>query len=64
MAKPGRATQEKRNRERAQKERFEDKVAQRVIRKEAKAERASKVKDGYDPDLAGIYPGPQPIKED
>jgi aspartate carbamoyltransferase catalytic subunit len=60
MGKGNRATQEKRNRERAQKERQQEKEEQRVLRKEARADRTAKSEQGIDPDLVGIYPGPQP----
>lgn len=64
MGKPARATQEKRNRERAQKERQQEKQAERALRKEARDVRLANVKDGVDPDLIGIYPGPQPMREE
>ena len=64
MAKPGRATQEKRLRERTQKERQQEKEMQRAIRKEARAVRVEGLAPGEDPDLVGIYPGPQPRIED
>lgn len=60
VGKPGRATQGKRDRERAQKERKEQKIEQRAIRKDARGMRMESLKDGVDPDLIGIYPGPQP----
>lgn len=64
MAKPARATQGKRNRERALKERQQEKQEQKIIRKEARAERAANLEQGIDPDLIGIFPGPQPPIED
>ena len=64
MGRPTRATQEKRNRERAQKERANEKAELRAIRKEEKAIRAASAEDGVDPDLIGIVPGPQPIPQD
>jgi len=64
MGKPNRATQEKRNRERSQKERQQEKVDQRVLRKDTRADRASSLEQGIDPDLIGIFPGPQPDPED
>ncbi|OFZ23199.1 MAG: hypothetical protein A2X94_02865 [Bdellovibrionales bacterium GWB1_55_8] len=64
MAKPGRATQGKRNREIQKRERKQEKEEQRVIRKGARAERAASVEDGIDPDLIGIVPGPQPREDD
>ena len=59
MAKPTRATQKKRERERNQKERQQDKQEQRALRKDARADRAESLEAGIDPDLVGIYPGPQ-----
>jgi hypothetical protein len=64
MGKPARATQEKRNRERNLKERQQEKQAERALRKEARDERLANLKDGVDPDLVGIYPGPQPVQQD
>jgi len=64
MAKPGRITQEKRNRERARQERREEKETDREIRKEARKARAESLQDGIDPDLIGIVAGPQPVRED
>lgn len=63
MAGPNRATQEKRNRERAAKERQQEKQEQRAQRKQDKSTRAEKIEAGYDPDLEGIFPGPQPQPE-
>ncbi len=64
MGKPSRATQEKRNRERAQKERQKHKEADRIQRKDIRAERTATLESGIDPDLVGIFPGPQPISEE
>lgn len=64
MARPGRATQEKRNRERSQKERQQIKKEERSIRKEDRKARAEGLAEGVDPDLIGIFPGPQPVQED
>lgn len=64
MAKPGRVTQAKRNRERAKQERQQEKQEQRAIRKEQKKDRAELLASGVDPDLDGIFPGPQPLPED
>jgi hypothetical protein len=63
MAKPGRATQKKRERERAQKEKQQEKRSERALRKET---RDTELKEfqGEDPDLIGIYPGPQPVRND
>ena len=59
MAKPGPTTQAKRNRERSRQERQQEKQEKRSIRKEIKKERSKLTADGFDPDLEGIYPGPQ-----
>lgn len=59
MAKPTRATQAKRQRERAQKENQQAKQQRREVRAEEKKTRASQLAEGIDPDLVGIYPGPQ-----
>ena len=65
MGKPNRATQEKRNRERAQKERQQEKDSLRAIRQESdKVDRAASLAAGIDPDLVGIFCGPQPTPED
>jgi hypothetical protein len=64
MAKPGRITQDKRNRERAQRDRRLEKEADRAVRKEARKERALVREDGIDPDLIGIVPGPQPLRDE
>ena len=64
MGKPNRATQEKRGRERAQKERQQEKEGQRVVRKEIRKTRSDSLEQGIDPDLIGIFPGPQPLQED
>lgn len=67
MAKPSRATQAKRGRERANQEKQQGKREDRALRKEQKkvvnSERLSADPD-YDPDLDGIYPGPQPPAEE
>jgi hypothetical protein len=62
MARPGRATQLKRGRERAKQEKRKEKLEKRLIRR---AEKMSQPRpDGAeDPDIAGIIPGPQPIQE-
>lgn len=63
MSKPGPATQAKRNRERARTERKQEKFEKRLVRKDLKKDRDRLIADGIDPDLQGIYPGPQPIEE-
>ena len=64
MGRPTRATQEKRNRERSQKERQQIKIEERAVRKEDRKVRIEGLEQGIDPDLIGIYPGPQPTPED
>jgi len=64
MARPNRATQDKRNRERAKQERQAEKREDRERRKEAREIRAAQIATGEDPDIAGIIPGPQPREED
>jgi hypothetical protein len=60
MARPGPATQAKRQRERAKKEKRKAKEEERALRKEEKARNSSDdLPPGYDPDLEGIVPGPQ-----
>lgn len=59
MARPGQATQAKRNRERSQVERREEKQEKRAQRKENRKDRARMLAEGIDPDLDGIKPGPQ-----
>lgn len=62
MAKPGRASQAKRGREKAKQEKRKEKLERRAVRKQEKTEGPRP--DGVeDPDLAGIVPGPQPIQE-
>ena len=60
MASNQRATQEKRRRERAKQENRAVKTQERLIRKEQKKLRDESLKPGEDPDLVGIFPGPQP----
>ena len=54
-----RPTQNKRARERARQEKQQQKAARRL---QAKSQRSSTPagRDGEDPDIAGIVPGPQP----
>ena len=63
MGKPNQATQTKRMREKARFERKEEKRVKRVQRKEMKKDRTDGLPAGIDPDLVGIYPGPQPRLE-
>ena len=62
MANQGRATFAKRQKEIARQERAREKAAKRVEREttKTKAERAA----GFDPDIADIVPGPQPLPYD
>jgi len=60
MASNQRATQEKRRRERSRQETHAAKVQDRLVRKEQKKLRDENKVEGEDPDLQGIYPGPQP----
>jgi hypothetical protein len=62
MAKPGRASQAKRGREKAKQEKRKEKLERRAVRKQEKTE-SSRPEGIEDPDLAGIVPGPQPIQE-
>jgi hypothetical protein len=64
MARPGPATQAKRNRERSLQDRKREKEEKRSLRRETKKERDLLIEGGQDPDLAGIVPGPQPIDQD
>lgn len=63
MGRPSRATQEKRNRERAQKERQQEKEEQRALRSNSREDRSAARAQGIDPDLIGIFPGPQAPQE-
>jgi hypothetical protein len=63
MANKGRATFAKRQKEIARQERAREKAAKRVERKETKGSKTERA-DGYDPDIAGIVPGPQPLPYD
>lgn len=64
MAKNSRPTQEKKRRERARQEQKAEKDRDRQVRKEHKKVRDANLAPGEDPDLVGIYHGPQPIVED
>ena len=66
MGRPSRATQTKRTRERANQERQKNKREERAIRKEQKKidrEGQPGLVFQEDPDLIGIIPGPQPIRD-
>jgi hypothetical protein len=59
MAKPGPATQAKRQRERDKQERREIKIAERAQRRLQKESGSDRdLPEGQDPDLVGIFPGP------
>ena len=62
MANKGRATFAKRQKEIARQERAREKAAKRVERKETKGKVDRP--EGFDPDIAGIVPGPQPLPYD
>jgi hypothetical protein len=62
MANKGRATFAKRQKEIARQERAREKAAKRVERKDTKGK--PEHPDGFDPDIAGIVPGPQPLPYD
>lgn len=59
MARPSRATREKRSREKGLQEKRKEKLDRRLLRKMEK-ENNPRPPQGEDPDLAGIVPGPQP----
>jgi hypothetical protein len=58
----GRSTHAKREREQQRLERNRAKAERRATRE--KEERNPRAEDGEDPDIAGIVPGPQPVRED
>ena len=62
MAKTNRATQAKRRREINKQDKRKEKEERRVRRKEEKGllVDGAQFSDDFDPDLVGIYPGPQP----
>ena len=53
----------KRNKEKLRQEKQRDKQSKRQERKQVRDNRAP-TEPGYDPDIADIVPGPQPIVED
>ncbi len=59
MSSSNQITQKKRNRERAQKEKRQEKDDKRGSRKEQKAYNKELREKGIDPDLMDIVPGPQ-----
>lgn len=64
MAGNHKMTQNKRARERKQMDRRENKAAKKAHRAIEKSERQALKDQGIDPDLVGIYPGPQPPRND
>jgi hypothetical protein len=60
MATNQRATQDKRRRERERQQTRLEKAENRTLKKEQKKHRDELKQPGEDPDLIGIYPGPQP----
>jgi hypothetical protein len=63
MANRSRPSQQKRHKERARQEKQKMKAEKRL---EAKSRQVSTdpLNPGEDPDIAGIIPGPQPLRED
>lgn len=59
----GRPSMNKRNREQARRERTKEKEEKRAQRAVEKKNRPTG-EETEDPDLAGIVPGPQPVRED
>lgn len=62
MGRQSKATFQKREKEKARMQRARDKEANRMENKQRRAEAGPRPVD-YDPDLAGIVPGPQPLPE-
>jgi hypothetical protein len=60
MANRTRPTHLKRESERAKAERQKQKAARRIEAKQQREQAGPRPKDGEDPDIAGIVPGPQP----
>jgi hypothetical protein len=63
MANRSRPSQQKRHKERARQEKQKMKAEKRL---EAKTRQTNRdpLNPGEDPDIAGIIPGPQPLRED
>ena len=64
IAKSSKLTQAKRNRERARADHHKFKEEKKAMRDEQRKEREKLIADGIDPDLEGIFAGPQPPLED
>lgn len=63
MAAGGRPSITKRQRESARKE-WQVKKAERRAQRDAQRKARAETGTGEDPDLAGIVPGPQPLRDD
>jgi hypothetical protein len=63
MTHKSRPTYGKRAREKAKRQKRQEKLARKLEARDRRAERAS-TPDEEDPDIAGIRPGPQPPLED
>ena len=63
MASRPRPTHLKREREKAKQQRRQEKVVKRQQAAEIKSNQPSRPSGGYDPDLEGIVPGPQPLQD-
>ena len=63
MANRSRPSQQKRHKERARQEKQKMKAEKRLEAK-TRGGRTDGLNPGEDPDIAGIIPGPQPLRED
>ena len=63
MANRSRPSQQKRHKERARQEKQKMKAEKRLETK-VRRSNAGPTNPGEDPDIAGIIPGPQPLRED
>ncbi|HTL03898.1 MAG TPA: hypothetical protein VL243_16800 [Vicinamibacterales bacterium] len=63
MANRSRPSQQKRHKERARQEKQKMK-AERRLEAKSRGGRTDGLNPGEDPDIAGIIPGPQPLRED
>jgi hypothetical protein len=60
----GNPTGMKREKERQKQDRAKEKAAKRELRRAEKADRPPRVEGEEDPQIAGIVPGPQPVRDD
>ena len=60
----GHTTFEKRRKERDRQAKKREKLKQRELRRDEKAQRPSRSELDFDPDIAGIVPGPQPLPDE